>query len=46
MDINVIAYNAIDYMLVEAQMTIEEICEYIGCTEEDLREHNLIDEEE
>ena len=45
MNINTIAYNAIDYMLCEACMTIEEICEYIGCTEEDLRNNGLIEEE-
>ena len=45
MDINTIAYNAIDYMLCEAEMTVEEICDYIGCTEEDLRNNGLIEEE-
>jgi predicted transcriptional regulator len=46
MDIKTIAYNAIGYMLCEAGMTVREICEYIGCTEEDLRNKGLIDIEE
>lgn len=46
MSLSTIAYNAIDYMLCEGKLTIEEICEYIGCTKEDLTEHGLIDENE
>ena len=42
--LNTIAYNAIDYMLCEAGMTVEEICEYIGCTMEDLLDHDLIND--
>ena len=38
-----IAYNAIDYMLCESEMSVEEICEYIGCTEEDLKRYGLLD---
>ena len=41
-----IAYNAIDYMLTEAEMTVEEICDYIGCTEADLKSKGLIEEDE
>ena len=37
-----IAYNAIGFMLCEAQMTIEEICEYIGCTVTELQEYGLL----
>ena len=46
MDIKTIAYNAIDHMLCECAMTIEQICNYIGCTEEDLRNNGLIEEDE
>jgi hypothetical protein len=46
MSLNSIAYNAISHMLCESEMTIEEICDYIGCTKEDLLEYDLIDEEE
>lgn len=46
MSLNTIAYNAIGHMLCESEMTIEEICEYIGCTKEELIEHGLIDEAE
>lgn len=46
MDIKTIAYNAIDYMLCEGDLTIDEICTYIGCTEEDLRNNGLIEEDE
>lgn len=46
MDIKTIAYNAIDYMICEAGMTIEEICDYLCCTEEELREKGLIQENE
>ena len=46
MDINTIAYNAIDYMLCKGELTVEEICDYIGCTEEDLRSNGLIEEYE
>lgn len=45
MDIEAIAYNAIGYMLCEAGMEIEEICEYIGCTEERLYELELLEED-
>jgi hypothetical protein len=46
MSLSSIAYNAIGHMLCESNMTIEEICEYIGCTKEELIEHGLIDESE
>ena len=46
MDIAAIAYNAIDYMLCEAELTIPEICDYIGCTEEDLKELGVLAEDE
>lgn len=46
MSLNSIAYNAVCHMLCESNMTIEEICEYIGCTKEELIEHGLIDENE
>lgn len=46
MDIKTIAYNTVDYMLCEGNLTIPEICEYVGCTEEDLRENGLIAEDE
>lgn len=41
--LDAIAYNAIGFMLCESEMSIEEICEYIGCTEDDLRHYGLID---
>ena len=44
MDSNTIAYNAIDYMFCKGGLTVEEICDYIGCTEEDLRSNGLIEE--
>lgn len=46
MDINTIAYNAIDYMMCEGQLTIDEICDYIGCTKEDLKNNGLMSEDE
>lgn len=46
MDITSIAYNAIDYMLFETNLTIPEICDYIGCTEEDLKELGVLAEDE
>lgn len=45
MDINTIAYNAIDYILCEGRLTVKEVCDYIGCTEEDLRSNGLIEED-
>jgi hypothetical protein len=38
-----IAYNAIGFMLCESEMSVEEVCEYIGCTKEDLEEYGLLD---
>lgn len=46
MDIVTIAYNAIDYLLCETKLTIPEICEYVGCTESDLRNYGLLTEDE
>ena len=34
----VIAYNAIDYMIGVADMSVEQICEYICCTKEEYDE--------
>lgn len=45
MDINTIAYNAITYMICETDLSIVEICDYIGCTEKDLRELGILTEE-
>lgn len=42
MNIDTIAFNAIDYMLCEAEMTVDEVCEYIGCTKKDLKDYGLV----
>jgi hypothetical protein len=46
MDIKTIAYNAIDHMLCECAMTIEQVCDHIGCTKTELIEYGLIEEDE
>ena len=42
--LKIIANNAIDYMICKGALSVQEICNYIGCTKEDLIEYNFIDE--
>lgn len=43
MTLESIAYNVIGYMLCEGEMELWEICEYIGCTMEDLEKYGLLE---
>lgn len=43
MSLESIAYNAIGHMMCECEMSISEICEYIGCTVTELQEYGLLD---